>query len=596
MAKEFVVKLSVDSSGAVDGLDKVTEEIVKTEESTKNLKQQLRALQVEMQGLDPDDAKFQELSRQAAELKDRIDDTSQAIRDNAGNAFEGLSNNAATLGGRLMSLDFAGAGQSAKAMGANIKNINMKMLTQEIGGAIKGFASLGKALLANPIFLLVAAIVAIGAAFKSMLDGQREEVDAANKAIDASNARRHEQERKRIAQAGNDEKKLAEIKKQIIADDIRDTEKKIANLVRQQRTAYGISEEQEEELAKLREQLSKQRIDQEVFAIEQINKLNSQRASIEERLLEAGMTARERERRQIEVRYQKEIESIQAVGGTQDDVNKINKLQQIELAQLSLKHAQEDSQRRKENAAKRLAELEEEQKKRREITATQVDEGQKEFNKAVEHHNKTFDLKKEFARKDIELQKSTNILKTTEQEKQDAAERKMETDRLERQKYIAQQSLDISSQTLSGLAALNEVFAGQSKKSQERAFKINKAIQISSAIIDTYKAANSALATYPAPFGAIAAGATIAVGLANVSKIAKTKFDGGTTPPGGTGPGPLASTGAGGVSASPPSFNPLDLRTLQNRPPQTSQTYVLAGQVSNAQDANERIKRLAKLG
>ena len=168
MAKEFVVKLSVDSSGAVDGLDKVTEEIVKTEESTKNLKQQLRALQVEMQDLDPNDAKFQELSRQAAELKDRIDDTAQSIRDNAGNAFEGLSNNAATLGGRLLDLDFAGVGQSARGMANNIKNINVKLLTEEVGGAIKGFAQLGKALLTNPIFLIGAAIAAIIVNFESL--------------------------------------------------------------------------------------------------------------------------------------------------------------------------------------------------------------------------------------------------------------------------------------------------------------------------------------------------------------------------------------------------------------------------------------------
>lgn len=598
MAQNIVVNLEVDTAGAVTNIDAVEQAITETSDATKSLKAQLRALQVEMQDLDPADARFEELAQQAGALKDQINDTSEAIRNNAGNAFEGLSNNASTLGSRLLSLDFAGAGQSAKAMGSNIKNINLKTFTTEIGGAVKGFASLAKAILANPIFLLVAVIVAVGAAFKGMLDQQREDVNNANKAIDNSNAQRHEQERKRMAAAGNDEKKLAEIKKQSIADDISDTEKKINNLVRQERTAYGISEEQEQELAKLREQLSKQRIDQEVLALEKINKLNSQRASIEERLFESGLSARDRERRQIELRYQKEIEAIKAVGGTQEDVNKILKLQSIEVNELNKKFAQEDSQKRKETSAKKLEILEEEQKRIRDATMANIDQGQKEVDKAVENQNKTFDIKKEFARKDIDLKKATNLLKTTEDEKQAAAERKSETDRIERQKYIAQQSLEISSQTLQGIAALSELFAGKSKKSQERAFKVQKAVRVAEAVIDTYKAANSALATYPFPFGGIAAGALVAVGLANVKKITAQKFEGGSPPPstgGGGGGGGGGLGGGGGSQGGTPTFNPIDTSFLGNRPAQTPQAYVLAGHVSSAQDANAKVKDLRRL-
>ena len=43
------------------------------------------------------------------------------------------------------------------------------------------------------------------------------------------------------------------------------------------------------------------------------------------------------------------------------------------------------------------------------------------------------------------------------------------------------------------------------------------------ATIDTYQAANKALATYPPPFSYIAAAASIATGIANVKKIVATK-------------------------------------------------------------------------
>lgn len=52
-----------------------------------------------------------------------------------------------------------------------------------------------------------------------------------------------------------------------------------------------------------------------------------------------------------------------------------------------------------------------------------------------------------------------------------------------------------------------------------------KAVAVAKATMDTYKAANLALSTYPPPFGAIAAGVSIATGLVNVKKIMSTKAD-----------------------------------------------------------------------
>ena len=88
---------------------------------------------------------------------------------------------------------------------------------------------------------------------------------------------------------------------------------------------------------------------------------------------------------------------------------------------------------------------------------------------------------------------------------------------------------------LSAISSLTDLFAGKSKKAAERAFKVQKAVNIASALIDTYKSATAAYASQftPAPDptspirGAIAAAAAVAAGLANVKQIASQKFDGG---------------------------------------------------------------------
>lgn len=61
-----------------------------------------------------------------------------------------------------------------------------------------------------------------------------------------------------------------------------------------------------------------------------------------------------------------------------------------------------------------------------------------------------------------------------------------------------------------------------------------KTMGVGRATIDTYRAADLALATYPPPFGAVAAGVAIATGLANVAKILDVGFaSGGYTGDGG---------------------------------------------------------------
>jgi hypothetical protein len=128
-----------------------------------------------------------------------------------------------------------------------------------------------------------------------------------------------------------------------------------------------------------------------------------------------------------------------------------------------------------------------------------------------------------------------------------------------KQKRISQQVQGVQD-SLSIISNLTELFAGKSRKQQERAFKIQKAVNIASAVIDTYKAANAALASAPPPLNFIAMGAAITAGLVNVKKIASQKFEGGGASSGGGGSfsgGGSSGGGAMGGSSTviTPNFN-----------------------------------------
>ena len=136
----------------------VTQEEVVT--SSKSLKAQLRELQAQLAATDPDSAKYRELSQAAGELKDRIQDAAQAVGTQAGGAFERVGGSLGLVTSRIANLDFTGAAEGAKQLAANIGQVKPGDIAKGISSIGSAFASVGKALLTNPIFLIGAAIAA----------------------------------------------------------------------------------------------------------------------------------------------------------------------------------------------------------------------------------------------------------------------------------------------------------------------------------------------------------------------------------------------------------------------------------------------------
>ena len=144
-------------------------------------------------------------------------------------------------------------------------------------------------------------------------------------------------------------------------------------------------------------------------------------------------------------------------------------------------------------------------------------------------------------------------------------------------------------QGLQTISSITELFGRKSEKAARRAFQINKAAQMASATIDTYKSATAAYASQFVPVpdpsspvrGAIAAGVAIAAGLVNVAKIASQKFEGGGGGGGNNAPAPAG--GGGGAAVMSPNFNVVgssgvnQLAQIQQQP---TRAYVVSGDVA----------------
>jgi hypothetical protein len=174
----------------------------------------------------------------------------------------------------------------------------------------------------------------------------------------------------------------------------------------------------------------------------------------------------------------------------------------------------------------------------------------------------------------------------------------LDKDELAKKKVLEDQKLQAVQNTLSTIGNLAELFAGKSRKQQETAFKIQKAANIASATIDTYRAVSSTIASTPGGpiIKGLAGAVVLSAGLLNIKKIASTKFDSGGTPspekPNMTNP----SDQQGNVIT--PNFNIVgnngtnQLAQLKQAP---IQAYVVSGEMSTQQSLDRNRLRNATL-
>ena len=598
-------------------------------------------------------AEFQKLAAEAGKLKDQINDAAEAVRANAGNSFESLSNNASVLKDRLFNLDLEGVGQSFKSIAGTVKGFSFKEIQAGLGSLSSGLGAIGKALLTNPIFLIagaIAAAVAYSDELLSLVDGisdadqeqlaaQKEKTKLAQENLDSISA-----QEEILKEQGLTEQQILDLKQkqldEVIANqkatietsriqlqaqvDAAKRNKEILSGIIQFLTAplqillgavdgiikglnyVGvISDETFASIGSLREGFNDS-VSSLLFDPEQIQKDGEAAIKEQEKTLTslenqaAGFRNKEREAARKAAKEkrdaaEKEAQFIAELYAEQElQIEANNQALADRLAAIW----------QKANELSRAAQ----QQQADDVEAIQLDIEQRldERGKSARELEMQNLQDKYFEQKTMleNAGKDTTALTELYESEQNAIKEKYAKEDLDRKQRIQDFTISSAQSGLSTIQSFTELFAKKSEASAKRAFQIQKAVSIAQTTIDTYKgaqsifaaaAANPATILFPAqPF--IAAGLAVAAGIANVAKIASQKFEGGGGVSGGGGGGiPSLGGGGGGSQPSVPAFNALNLGFLQNRPDQTPKAYVLAQDVSTAVEARDKVRDLARI-
>ena len=236
----------------------------------------------------------------------------------------------------------------------------------------------------------------------------------------------------------------------------------------------------------------------------------------------------------------------------------------------------------------------------------QATQEEQELAKAAEKFDKLLDLADQHNLDRLELEEQYQLELDAIQEKfrlereakqaQEDAAQKVKDDQDVQDKFDLEQSkmdatMALASSTFNALDALSSLAFANDEKKAKKAFTVMKALRLAESIVSTFAAANTALADPSVPLALkpkVVAG-VIASGIANTAKIAAQRFGGAG---GGAGGGSAPNLSIAADDAAPPP----NIQALQQGAQQQSiQAFVIEQNVSNSQQANQRIKEVSAL-
>ena len=599
-----------------------------SEESAKGFKSakaELRALQNQMLEMDESSEEFKKASARASELKDKIEELGENLRANVGNAFEQVSNNASLFGNRLMSLDLKGAGDSLSGFGKALGQVNFKTIKEELGGLIKGIGDMGKALLANPIFLIAGTIAGVIAywdelttAVKNFNITQEESIDKMMR----SEAVMKEMDSVKV-QTAQIELLVRAVNDHSLSEEQRTSALEKVNVALKANGMEAINDiNATNDIINAKNQLIL-KLQQEAKVRGKLKYLEDLYAKQSQLLANKGFTTTLSEANQaglsllgLQGGFIQSITDMGAsmVGTTVTDLQNIQKEidfisediynDQQAMNALQIQNTEKTEEKKTEiikKGAEKKKELEEDllaemnqvldeqahaQERANDMTAEIEADG---ASKTLQRREADYNSFLNYTNQKIELKKVEN-------DALDALDAEQALRAEQRQRELNAKRLQMASDVFGALGNLAQSFGTKSEKDAKKQFEVVKAFNLAQAIVATYTAVNNALTAGGNPAklatGAqfVEAGVALAAGLANVIKIQQTKFESKTTPSGGGG-GLNGSTNVGG------SPSPLSLSFLQNQPNQQPpfQAYVISGQVSNSIEAQQLINNQSKL-
>ena len=432
-----------------------------------------------------------------------------------------------------------------------------------------------------------------------------EEEKAAEKSKELSQAKVEQYERElTIAKArGEDtiklEKKILDEKMKLYAKDSKEYKD-----LQAQKTA--LDAQRAKEVEQQRKADEQKRAEDRKKRIEDYRRRLNDAKNLEQEIAdEAALIGLTEEEKAIELENRKFEERLAILKKYNLDTTELERLHQEEISKIQNDaQAKRDAEKEAKDKEKRDAELAKEQEKQdllleiRDAVATSEDEQrQLELTKLGEYYDQLILAAQENGLETQNLEDAKNAalsMKKDEFRANDAEKEKAY------QQQIADLTIGAATNVISTLSSLNELFAGESEAEQKKAFKRNQALQIAQTIIDTFRSATGAFQSLaPIPvvgpaLGAAAAAAAVAAGLANVKKIREQKFEGASAGGGAT-PSAGNQGGRGGLA---PSAGTLTIPEGSIRTPNVPRngsgaikTYVLAGDVTDGQEAEKKIEQ-----
>lgn len=349
------------------------------------------------------------------------------------------------------------------------------------------------------------------------------------------------------------------------------------------------------------EELKRQR-DDERLSIEERAAAAERAAAIDQAIADENVRLAEQKadllRREIELQGETE-ERLQAVADAEiaaADARAASAAVQTELqTSLFALNAEAEAQRQEQEAAeieRQQAELE----RRKELAEALATEKELELMKLREDYEAKLALAREFGEGEEQLTEEFEAKKAE-------IEEKYAEEKVEREKVSAQEVVGAFQNAYNAIQALQAAFGTQNEKQARRNFKIQKALSLAQTTIGTVEGVQNAFTTaQKSPITAlfpgyplVQAGIAAAFGAAQLATIAKSKYQAGTTapPPPPSGGGGGGAPAGGGQTQAPQ----LDLSFLGEGAGQEGpiQAYVVSENVSNAQQANQKIQEQASL-
>jgi hypothetical protein len=514
----------------------VIEVDVQGTERVESMKTQMRKLREELSRLPEGSDDWVKLSRRIGDIQDKMGAMTDTVRTLSGDPLERLNNSFGMIGSSLLSLDFGQAQAGLQGVTSAIKDFKFGDLSTAAKGFGKTMLDLGKALLTNPIFLIGGIIALIVANFEELTN------------------------------AGGLVGRMFGFLKETI------------DAVTQGLVDFmdwiGLTDSKAEE-----------RAENEKKRAEEAKKLE------EEKLKKQKEAEAEKDRLAKEA-AKKEAERMQKIRDDQKALTEFLKAEEEKRYQDTLAN---------DDKLVRQAQLQYEEKKRlAHGNAQLLKQLEEEYQKQVAEIRDKETLQIQ-SRDAVKLQSaittSEGIIFAISQEQRNSLEASQK--KQEAEAAFQQSRIQIAQDSLTILENLNSALVDSGIVNAKKGFQIAKTLGIAQATISTIEATQNAFNTasanpittvFPAyPF--IQAGVAASAGIARIASIRAQQFNGGGTPPA---PSPNGGGGGGGGGTSAPAVDLSFLNQGSNKA-QPIQTYVLATNVSSAQEAEQKIKDQSKI-